>query len=124
MWTSVSEGSYLFSVARGAEKAKAERGKKRERETVSAFGVFTGFGFCSSFCRERALLLLSFLLLAKPDSGGATGCYIATLHCKKKGVIGCVFGNLNPTYRVTIQVVLNLPLTSNQKLRFSTWASY
>ena len=27
-------------------------------------------------------------------------------------------------YRVTIQVVLNLPLTSKEKFRFSTWASY
>ena len=27
-------------------------------------------------------------------------------------------------YRVTIQVASNLPLTSKQKLRFSTWASY
>ena len=27
-------------------------------------------------------------------------------------------------YRVTIQVMSNLPLTPNQRWRFSTWASY
>ena len=32
--------------------------------------------------------------------------------------------HLRETYRVTIQVVPNLPLTPRQRLRFSTWASY
>ena len=62
VWTSVSEGSYLFSVARGAEKAKAERGKKRD-----------GFCFWRFYWLLQRALLLSFLLLAKPDSGAPQG---------------------------------------------------
>ena len=67
---------YLVLPA-GLKKLKP---KEERRFLLLAFLLAFAFAFA-------ALLLLSFLLLAKPDSGGATGCYIATLHCKKKGVI-------------------------------------